>query len=106
MKINLHISQIVVDGTSLTRREREHLAAALEQELTRQLRQRAVGERGAQAAAARHCPQAPSGSDLGARIAREVLAALPAGILAGGRPARVLPPARRQPGPAAPGAGR
>ena len=33
MKISLHIDQIVVDGTSLTRREREHLARALEQEL-------------------------------------------------------------------------
>ena len=33
MKINLHIDQIVIDGPSLTRREREHLARALEQEL-------------------------------------------------------------------------
>jgi hypothetical protein len=53
MKISLHIDQIVVEGTSLTRREREHLAGALEQELARQLRQRAAGEAGAPAGAAR-----------------------------------------------------
>ena len=51
MKISLHIDQIVVDGTSLTRREREQLAGALEQELGRQLRQRAAGERGEPAGA-------------------------------------------------------
>ena len=33
MKINLRIDQIVVDGPSLTRREREHLATDLEHEL-------------------------------------------------------------------------
>ena len=40
MKINLRIDQIVVEGISLTRREREHLTTALEHELARQLRER------------------------------------------------------------------
>jgi hypothetical protein len=74
MKISLHIDQIVIDGARLTRREREHLAGTLEQDLARQLRGGATG-----------------GSGLSAQIAREVLAALPAGAL----PAGALPGGRR-----------
>ena len=106
MKISLHIDQIVVDGTSLTRREREQLARALEQELGRQLRRRAAGKRGEPAGAARRGTDAEGAAALGARIAGDVLAALPAGILAGGRTARPLPPGRRRSRPAGPGAAR
>ena len=106
MKISLHIAQIVVDGTSLTRREREHLAGALEEELSRQLQGRAAGEAAAPAGAARRGPHADGAAALGARIAGDVLAALPAGILAGGRTARPLPPGRRRSRPAGPGAPR
>ena len=62
MKISLHIDQIVVDGLSLTRRERAHLATALEQELARLLRQRAAGERGAAAGSAPRGPDADGAS--------------------------------------------
>ena len=75
MKISLHIDRVTVEGAPLTRRERDQLAATLEQELTQLLRQHAAGP----------CPTAnqPAGdaqadSPLGARIARELLAALPA----------------------------
>ena len=120
MKINLRIDQIVVEGTSLTRREREHLTAALEHELARQLRERVTREGGQPAmggwkAAGTQLPagtqppagaQLPAGvrtdqeasdvSRLGRRIAHDVLAALPAlpaGALADSRPAV---PSRRQ----------
>ena len=106
MKINLHIDEIVVDGISLTQRERAHLATALEQELARLLGQRAAGDRGAPAGAARRGPHAHGGSALGVRIAHDVLAALPAGILVGRRPALLLSAGRRQHRPARPGAGR
>jgi hypothetical protein len=101
VKFSLHIDQVVVEGTSLTRREREHLAATLEQELARQLRQRAAGERANHAgsgpgAGARQDQDARSASLLGSRIAHEVLAALPAGALPAGRAARVPAPGRRQ----------
>ena len=43
MNITVHIDQITVEGAPLTRREREHLAATLEQELTRLLREQAAG---------------------------------------------------------------
>jgi hypothetical protein len=106
MKISLHIDQIVVEGASLTRREREHLAGTLEQELTRQLRRRAAGEAGAPAGAARQDLAAAGTAALGARIAGEVIAALPAGLLAGGHPARPVRPGRRRSRPAGPGAAR
>jgi len=106
MKISLHIDQIVVDGTSLTRREREQLAGALEQELGRQLRRRAAGKRGEPAGGARRDPDAKGAAALGARIAGDVLAALPAGILADRRTARPLPPGRRRSRPAGLGAAR
>jgi hypothetical protein len=106
VKINLHIDQIVVDGPLLTRRERDHLATTLEQELTHQLRQRAADGRGTPARAARRGDGGQGGSPLGIRIAHDVLAALPVDALAGGSPARVLPTGRRRPRPVAPGAGR
>jgi hypothetical protein len=80
VKISLHIDQIVIDGARLTRREREHLAGALQQDLARQLRGGGGGRGGA-----------TGGSRLSAEIAREVLAALPAGVLPGG----ALPGGRR-----------
>jgi hypothetical protein len=95
VKISLHIDQIVVDGTSLTRRERDHLAGALEQELTRQLRRRAAGQASAPARAARQDP-AGGGAALGTRIAGEVIAALPVGILAAGHMAPPIRPGRRR----------
>jgi hypothetical protein len=93
VKINVHIAQIVVEGTSLTRREREHLAAALEYELARQLRERVTRERGQPAAGTRPDQDVSNVSRLGSRIAQDVLAALPAGVLADSRPAA---PSRRQ----------
>jgi len=111
VKINLRIDQIVVEGTSLTRREREHLTTALEHELARQLRERVTREggqpavggwkaagaqrsasaqesAGAQPPAGARTDQEASGvSRLGRRIAHDVLAALPAGALADRRPA-------------------
>jgi len=63
VKISLHIGQIVIEGASLTRREREQLATAIEQELVRGL---AGGAR----------PARPT-DPLGLRIAHEVLTALP-----------------------------
>jgi hypothetical protein len=106
MKISLHIDQIVVGGASLTRREREHLARTLQQELARRLGQRAAGEAGARAGGARRGPDAEGTSALGIRIAGDVLAALPAGILAGGRTARLLPPGQPRPWQAGTGAAR
>ncbi|MGO9220285.1 MAG: hypothetical protein ACLPN6_30925 [Streptosporangiaceae bacterium] len=111
MKINLHIDQIVIDGPSLTRREREHLARDLELELARQLHLYIAGERGA---ARGSRPRGDAGPDLdadrrsalGSRIAGEVLAALPAGLLAGHRTAQLPSPGRRLPRPAGPGAAR
>ena len=114
MNITVHIDQIAVEGAPLTRREREHLAATLEQELTRLLRERAAGRRGlrpaagqpAQSSAGRDYGRpargsAGSGGDdqqaaspLGSRIAREVLAALPAGTF-GRAPGPVPPRAAR-----------
>lgn len=105
MKINLRIDQIVVEGTALTRREREHLTTALEHELARQLRERVTREGGQPAvggwkaadaqppAGARTDQEASGVSRLGRRIAHDVLAALPAGALADSRPAV---PSRRQ----------
>jgi hypothetical protein len=106
MNITVHIDQITVEGPPLTRREREHLAATLEQELTRLLREQAAGRpaRGPDSPGGRppqpppipggslspHTPSAP----LGSRIARELLAALPAGTF-GRRRGRVLPKAAR-----------
>jgi hypothetical protein len=86
MKISLHIDQIVIEGASLTRREREHLAATLERELVRQLGQRAAGGPGGPARAGRD-RDAAGGSRLAGPIAAQVLAALPAdtaGALGGG----------------------
>jgi hypothetical protein len=79
MKISLHIDQIVIEGASLTRREREHLAATLERELVRQLRQGAAGA-GRPGRAGRD-RDAPGGSRLAGQIAGQVLAALPAGAV-------------------------
>ena len=106
MKISLHIDQIVIDGPSLTRREREHLARALEQELSRQLRRRLAGERGAAAGSVPQGPDADGASALGARIADDVLAALPAGTLAGSRTAQLASPGQRGSRPAGRGAAR
>jgi hypothetical protein len=64
VRINLHIDQIVVEGTNLTRRQRELLAAAIEAELTSQLRRRAG------------TPERAAGG-LGANIAGQILAAIP-----------------------------
>jgi hypothetical protein len=63
MRINLHIDEIVVEGTNLTRRQRDQLAVAIEAELTSQLRHRVSP------------PRAAGG--LGADIARQVIATLP-----------------------------
>jgi hypothetical protein len=93
VKINLHIGQIVVEGTSLTRREREHLTTALEHELARQLREHVTRERGQPAARPRPDRDVSNVSRLGSRIAQDVLAVLPAGVLADSRPAA---PSRRQ----------
>jgi hypothetical protein len=96
MKLNLRIGQIVIEGTTLTRREREQVAATVEQELARQLSQHGASTRGTAQG---------GGSTLGLRIAHEVLAALPPGTF----PRGASPPQARQrpqPGPAAPGAGR
>jgi hypothetical protein len=65
MRINLHIDAIVVEGTNLTRRQRDQLAGAIEAELTSQLRQRISP------------PGAAPGRGLGADIARQVIATLP-----------------------------
>jgi len=95
MNISLHIDRVTVQGARLTRREREELAVTLEQELTRLLRQHAAAHRGPRAAAsrpggdARAAGDARAGSPLGPRIAREVLAALPAATF--GRPAPLSP---------------
>ncbi len=99
MNISLHIDRVTVEGARLTRREREELAVTLERELTRLLRQHAAGRRGPRAAASRPAGDARAagdvwaGSPLGPRIAREVLAALPAGTF--GRPAPVSPGSAR-----------
>ncbi len=113
MKINLHIDQIVIGGPSLTRREREHLARDLEQELARQLHRRIAAERGAAAQGSRPGRDAGPGPDahgtsaLESRIAGDVLAVLPPGLLAGHRPAQLAPsPGRRRPRLAGPGAAR
>jgi hypothetical protein len=92
MKINLRIGEIVIEGITLTRREREQLAATVQQEVARQLRQHGEAP-GA---------QRDGGSALGLRIAHEVLAALPAGTFPGsaGLPVAIQ---HRPPGPAAPG---
>lgn len=78
MKISLHIDQVTVEGAPLTRRERDQLAATLERELTRLLRQRAAGRSGPRPTADLPAGDARAGSPLGARIAGELLAALPA----------------------------
>lgn len=99
MNVNLRIGQIVIHGITLTRREREQLAATVQQELIRQLSRGGGGTPGA-----RH----GGGSALGLRIASEVLAALPAGTFPGsaGPPAARQRPASGPPGPAAPGVGQ
>jgi hypothetical protein len=104
MKINLHIDQIVIEGISLTRRERDQLASTLEQELARQLRQRrrppgAASEPGALPQPARRDRDGSAQAPLGARIAHELLAALPASALAGGQPLGSLPATRRRAAP-------
>jgi hypothetical protein len=96
VKINLRIDEIAVEGTSLTRREREHLTRTLEQELVRELRQRAAGQQGPPGRADRRDLGGPAGSTLGVRIAHDVLAALPAGILTGGYSGHRPRPGRRQ----------
>jgi hypothetical protein len=95
MKINLRIGEIVIEGITLTRREREQIGMTVQQELARRLSQGGTSEPGAQ----RH-----DGSALGLRIAHEVLAALPAGTFR----AAGLPVARPGPSlrPAAPRAGQ
>jgi hypothetical protein len=102
MNITVHIDQITVEGAPLTRRERGHLAAMLEQELTRLLREQVAGRRGLRPAegqpgwgpASSVGDDRKAGSTLGSRIAREVLAALPAGTF-GRRPGPVPPRAAR-----------
>ena len=89
MNISLHIDRVTVEGARLTRREREELAVTLERELTRLLRQHAAGRRDPRVPAGGPAGDARAGSPLGPRIAREVLAALPAGTF--GRPAPVSP---------------
>lgn len=82
MNITVHIGQLTIEGAALTRREREHLTVTLERELIRLL-----GGRG---------PASAAGDDrngtaaLGSRVAREVLAALPAGT-SGRQRGTVLP---------------
>ena len=95
MKINLRIGEIVIEGITLTRREREQIGTTVQQELAHRLSQRGASEHGAQ----RH-----EGSALGLRIAHEVLAALPADAF----PGAGLPVARPGPSPrpAAPRAGQ
>ena len=94
MNISVHIDQVTVEGAALTRREREQLAVTLEQELTRLLRQRAAGRALAQRPAAiQPAGDARAGFALGHRIARELLAALPAGTF--GPPVPVSPRATR-----------
>jgi hypothetical protein len=95
MNITLRIGEIVIEGVTLTRREREQIGATVQQELAHRLSQRGTG-----------VPGAPrrEGSALGLRIAHEVLAALPAGTFPGaGLPVARLDPSPR---PAAPRAGR
>jgi hypothetical protein len=95
MKIDLRIGEIVIEGITLTRREREQIAMTVQQELAHRLSQRGTSQVGA---------QRREGSALGLRIAHEVLAALPAGTF----PATGLPAARLDPPlrPAPPRAGR
>lgn len=93
MNISVHIDQVTVEGAALTRREREQLAVTLEQELTRLLRQPAAGRRGPRPAAIQPAGDARAGFALGHRIARELLAALPAGTF--GPPVPVSPRATR-----------
>jgi hypothetical protein len=95
MKINLRIGEIVIEGITLTRREREQIGATVQQELARWLSHRGTSEPGA---------QQREGSALGLRIAHEVLAALPAGTFPGtGPPVARFDPSPR---PAAPRADR
>jgi hypothetical protein len=103
VKINLRIDEIAVQGASLTRREREHLTRTLEQELARELRRRAAGRQGPPGWADR---RDPGGSTLGVRIAHDVMAALPAGILTGGGSGHGPRPGRRQSRRVMPGAVR
>lgn len=91
MRISLHIGQIVIEGASLTRREREQLASAIEQELVRGL---AGGAR----------PPRP-GDPLGQRIAHEVLAALPPDGVPRPRPGPLRAAATAMARPAGQGAG-
>jgi hypothetical protein len=95
MKINLRISEIVIEGITLTRREREQIGLAVQQELAHRLSQRGTSEPAA---------RRREGSALGVRIAHEVLAALPADIFpATGKPVARLDPSLR---PVPPGAGQ
>jgi hypothetical protein len=84
MNIRLHIDQVTVEGARLTRREREQLAATLQDELSRLLLRRAGGRRGPRPAS-QPAWDTRASSPLGTRIARKVLTALPAGTF--GRPA-------------------
>jgi hypothetical protein len=96
MRINLHIDQIVVDGATLTRRERQHLAETLEQELALQLRRHAAGATTQLAPwghATRDQRTKTRGREtrLGARIAAEILATLPLDALPSARPPTAHP---------------
>jgi hypothetical protein len=82
MRVNVHIDRIVVDGASLTRRQRDRLAQNLGDEIGRQLRRRMAGR---PVAAAGGGGGGPGGS-LAATIALDVVAAVPVGVFAGRRP--------------------
>jgi hypothetical protein len=90
MKINLHIERIVIEGDTLTRRQREQLAATLEAELAHQLRQAAQAG-GDLPSMTNGWSEAGPGASLSSHIARQVLAALPLDTLVGRSPVRVAP---------------
>jgi hypothetical protein len=89
MKINLHIDRIVIEGASLTRRQREQLAATLEAELAHHLRQ-AGGDGGDLPSLTDGWREAGPGAPLVSHIARQVLAALPLDTLVGRAPVGVI----------------
>jgi hypothetical protein len=100
VNVHVHIDRLVVDGPSLSRRERERLVQTLEQDLARHLRQGVTGGDGERGR-----------PTLGGLIAAEVVAALPVDA----RPVTAHPSRRRervtggigtQPGGTANGRGR
>jgi hypothetical protein len=108
VKVNLHIDRIVIDGATLTRRERDLLAGTLAQEVARQLRDPGSPD-GHDGRNGPH-PHDRRGRDgaapLGVRIAQQVVAALPVAALSGRRPTRILASGPRRPQAAGPRAAR